>query len=263
MAYRTFHIVQLTDAYETSGVLYDNGNGASFLPRIETSEPYSSIDWTITGIRNCRRLKQTTQGNGDKTYDLPVFTLSGTIKGEGYKITATAKMPTDDGEFSATASYTVRVYQPKKISGTKYPLGVPKNKRGDGIYGYVQLNRHYHDGSNIVVDGNLYAHNRTKVTLNAASWYRHTQFAIDDGATLWTHQDPYPGKQLSPGETYDNSGSSSISYPVEDGDIGRDQRIRLNAHVHLQVAGQVWHEEDNAWTHEFTHKDNESYGEGD
>ena len=69
-----------------------------------------------------------------------------------------------------------------------------------------------------------------------------------------------PVTAVGPGKTYVDSGSSSISYPVR-GDIGEEQVIILNAHIHLQVTGNgttdVWDEENHAWTHTFTYEDNQ------
>ena len=270
-----FRIVEFpsdTEAYSYGGYPYHDAY-------LKTSEPYLWVEWWVND-----KLIDIDWGDGVKkeAYFWPNDTTPGTIKGKKHKIEAfVAFTDVEDVDwdwlpwnweymwdvlrFMDSDSYTVRMFEPKVISGTKNPVGVPENKLGKGIYGYVQLTRHYHKGRNIVVDGNLYAHNRTKVAVHAASWYRHTRFAIDDGRTLWTIEDTYPSGQLLSGKTYSNSGSSMISFPVETegGNIGKDQRIKLNAHLHLQVGGQVWHEEDNAWTHTFTYKDNESYEEGD
>ncbi len=133
-----------------------------------------------------------------------------------------------------------------------------KPKRGTGIYGHVELYRHYHDGQSIVVDASVYASNGTMVELNAASWYRHTQFGIDNGVTLWELEVQGPSEQLSSGESYNSYGSPMISYWVG-GNIEVGQEIKLNAHVHLQVGGRVWHEENNAWTHTFDRTHNKDY----
>lgn len=266
VVYRTFHIVRLTDSYSTNG--YDDGSGAYCQPLIETSEPYSSIDWEFDGVQ------RTTLGDGIKTVDSSNFfgPLSGTdVKGKKYTITATAKIPTGDGEFSATDSYTFIVYKPKVISGYKQP-DVWEKPNVTGVYGYVQLSRHYHDGSNIVVDGYVYASNPTdNVACEAKSWFRQSEYDAALVPTGWEKQDPpigvrNPATLMGPGEFYYDSGSSAISYPVKGGVIGKDQTIILNAHVHLQVTGNgvtdVWHELNHQWTHWFTYKDNASYEGG-
>ncbi len=60
---------------------------------------------------------------------------------------------------------------------------------------------------------------------------------------------------MEPGGVYANYGSSAINYGVG-GDIGDEQVIILNAHIHLDVSGVVWHENNHAWTHTFTKDDN-------
>ena len=254
--------VQKIDAFEiTYFEVYsdtDYGSGANATAYVNTDEDIICIRWSVDDVYS-----HTTHYGAGTRFASEIFRFTGDIKGNKHKITAEVWFWDGNNCVSDPDSYTFRVFQPKIISGTKKPVGVPKNKQGEGIYGYVELARHYHVGQNIVVEGYLYARNRTEVPLNAASWLRHTQFDINDGKTLWTMEDPDPGRQLLPGEAYSNSGSLMISFPVEGGDIDRGVIIKLNAHIHLQVGGQVWHEENNAWTHEFTYKDNESYEEGD
>lgn len=236
-----------TEDYSWSGYTYHTAY-------LKTDVPYTAVDWYIGDWQ----YQETDQGDGvtKEAYFSPYDKIPGEIKGKKYEITAKVWFPNTH----EVRSYKVRMFEPKIISGTKKPV-VAKNLQGDGIYGYVELRRHYHDGSSIVVEAYLSARNKTKISVRASSWLRHTRFAVDDGRTLWTTEDPGPSKDVPPGEIYSNSGSSMISYWVG-GDIEENQEIKLNAHIHLQVSGQVWHEENNAWTHTFTHEDNESY-EGD
>ena len=264
--YRIVEFPSDTEDYSYDGYVYHTAS-------LKTSEPYLWVEWWVDN----KRIKYS-WGDGvtKEAYFWPE--TPGTIKGKKYKIEAFAIFTDiEDVEWDLVPwnwdylgmlwrfmdfdSYTVRMFEPKVISGTKYPRGMPKHKLGKGIRGRVELKRHYHDGSNIVVDASVSAWNRTKSPVDAASWFRHTRFSVDDGRTLWTIEDTRPSRQLPSDDTYYQPGSSMISYPVR-GDIKKGERIRLNAHIHLAVGGQVWHEEDNAWTHTFTEKDNESY-EGD
>lgn len=158
------------------------------------------------------------------------------------------------------------MFKPKKISGTKYPLGILKNKRGTGVYGEVELYRHYHhyssemDKHEIVVYGFAYARNGTKLKVNADVLFRHSEFNAA-GEDVWKKEDPPENmpspykRKLSPGDTYSRYGSSSISYELE-GYIGKDQRINLDAHIHMVVAGHVWHTAGEEWRHTFTNEYN-------
>ena len=264
------------------------GGYSMYSAYLKTDVPYLWVEWWIGDT-----LVDIEWGDGTKTqsYYSPNDLTPGHVQGTKYKITGYATFTdVEDVDWDALPwnweyawmllrymdfdSYTVRMFESKSISGTKYPRAMAKNKRGTGIYGSVELNRHYHDGQNIVVDASVYAYNGTKETVHAVSWFRHTQFKDLDGdgldETVWSQEDPPEGMpnpykgELSPGTTYSKSGSSSISFPVDtdDGNIGPEQRIKLNAHIHMAVGGRVWHEENGAWTHTFDYKDNESY-EGD
>ena len=260
-----FGIPQKSDAFKiTYFYVYadtDYGSGANATTYVNTDEDIACIRWSVDNVYS-----HTTHYGAGTRFASEIFTFTGGIKGNNHKITAEVWFWDGNNCVSDTDSYKFRVFQPKIISGTKYPRGMAKNKRGEGVYGSVELYGHYHDGQNIVMDGSALARNRTKVDLNAYTSYRHTEFKDLDGdgldETVWWLEDSRPSKSLpKEGGTYSSYGSSMISYPVG-GDIRKEQRIKLNAHIHLQAGGQVWHELHNAWTHEFTHKDNESY-EGD
>ena len=231
----------------------DYGDGADVSAGLATDADILWVDWYIDGTYE----KTTICNNARWAYE-SFSQIPGSIKGEKHRIEAIVNF--SDGGSIDTDSDTFRVFAPKIISGTKYPRGMADNKKGDGIYGSVELYGHYHDGQNIVMSGSAFARNKTKVDLNAYTSYRHAEFKDLDGDGLdemvWSLEDPRPSKSLpKEGGTYSSSGSSMISYPVG-GDIGPDQEIKLNAHVHMDVGGVVWHEEGGAWTHEFTAADN-------
>ncbi len=233
----------------------DYGNGANATAYVNTDADILYIKWSVGGTVD----RWTMHEKGTRSVS-EVFSFTGGIKGNKYEIEAAVWFWGDD-DISDSDSYKFRVFKPKIISGTKYPGGISKNKRGEGVYGSVELYGHYHDGQNIVVSASAFARNKTKVDLNAYTSYRHAEFKDSDGDGLdemvWSLEDPHPSKSLpKEGGTYSSSGSSMISYPV-DGDIGDMQTIKLNAHVHMDVGGVVWHEEGGAWTHTFTAADNQ------
>ena len=233
----------------------DWGNGSNVTVSLGTDEDILFIDWYINGGYE----GSTIYGEGTRTATVN-FTLTGNIKGEKYKVRATVSFVESSDE---DGSRTFWVYRPKSISGIKQPSW--EKPRVTGVYGYVELSRHYHDGQNIVVTGYAYACNGTDETCRAISWFRHTEYDENLFPTGWEEQDPpfddpTPPTPMGPGTTYTNSGSSAISYYVG-GPIEDEQVIVLNGHIHLEVSGNgaqdVWHETDHAWTHWFTSADNQ------
>lgn len=236
----------------------DYGSGGDLWASLTANKDIYVIDWYIDNvkIKTTDHYQSPTISSGHVHLD----TRTGGIQGVKYWVKAVAWFSDKENNtfVSDTETSDVRVFAPKVISGTKYPRGMPEHQRGTGIYGSVELTRHYHDGQNIVVSGSVYASNGTTKELNAASWYRHTRFKIDDGTTLWSVEDPRPSDPLPSGETYSNSGSSMTTYSLGR-NINDGEQIKLNAHIHLVVGGRVWHEENNAWTHTFDHTHNEDY----
>lgn len=252
---QAFEIEEIRPFYYNYDLYQYGGTGVSHYTYVKTSKPFYSVTWYVDGV-----YAGYNYGGHKSTETSNYFYIGeGSISGTYYTVKAEACMIDAEGNTTyASDSYKIRVFQPKIISGTKYPRGIPEHQRGTGIYGSVELTRHYHDGHNIVVEGSVYASNGTKEAVHAVSWFRHME-----PATGWQRDDPplnepNPGKRLSPGETYDNSGSSMITY-----DLGRNinegETITLNAHIHLVVGGVVWHEENNAWTHTFDKTHNKDY----
>lgn len=230
----------------------DYGGGGYTYAYVTADENIDFIDWYIDDVYSFTSLHGNTKNVSEYLGD-----FDGDIKGRKYNVRAVVSFEESSDD---DATDTFRVFAPKMISGTKYPQGIPDHEHGTGVYGYVQLSGHYHDGQNIVMSGSVYAWNGTKAALQAESWYRHTEFKDLDGdgldETVWTREDPRPLKPLPASDSYYTSGSSMITYPLGR-DIKKDEKIKLNAHVHLAVSGLVWHEEHNAWTHTFKEEDNQ------
>lgn len=254
--YSRFRIVRLTDAYGTSGVAYDYGSGASFLARIETSEPYSSIDWSVDGVR-----QHTTLGDGVKTDAYPLFNLTGIdIKGKTYIITATAKILTENGEYPNTDSYKVIVYKPRSTTKVHGNDGV---KQHPNVSGYVELTRHYFDGTSIIMDGYVWASNPTNKGILCQSWFRQTQYdgngdqANPVGKPL---RQKVPSKTIKTGDpkhdsTYYASSDSTTDYFVG-GPIGLGKKYYFNAHIHLETGQDTRHVDSDPFITTFTEEDN-------
>ena len=213
----------------------DWGNGGYVGASLTADEDIYVIDWYIDNTRI-----KTTDHYHSPTRSVYVYldTHTGGIKGVKYEVKAVAWFSDVENNtfISNTETSDVRVYAPKYVSSIKQPTW--EKPTVTGVFGYSELSRHYHDGQNIVVDGYVYASNRTDNTCHAKSWFRHTEYNANLFPTGWEEQDPpinapNPATEVGPGESYSNSGSSSISYPVG-GDIQSGQFITLNAHIPLK-----------------------------
>lgn len=264
ICFLSFGMMSSSQAAITSLSAYgydDWGYGGNVEASLTADEDIYVVDWYIDDIYIKSSVYYEAPTRSVYAY---LDTRTGGIKGIEYEVKAIAWYFDENDMFvSDTETDDVRVYAPKFIYGVKQPSWEKPNVTG--VYGYVELSRHYHDGQNIVVDGYVHAYNGTDETCHATSWFRHTEYDANLFPTGWSKQDPpfnapNPATPIGPGEWYDNYGSSAISYKVG-GDIGEDQVIVLNAHVHLAVSGNgaqdVWHETDHAWTHTFDYWDNQ------
>ena len=160
-----------------------------------------------------------------------------------------------------TATYAFTVYKPIVISGKKLPIwGKPTVT---GVYGYNELSRHYFDGTDIIMDGYVYASNKTDNICRMTAWFRHSNFA-----TGWSDEHPAPTEDIGPDpedkgikRTYGPYGtdSSILNYYVGR-PIGKEEEITLNVHIHLVADGNgttdTWHGIDSRFDNTFTADDN-------
>lgn len=263
--------IEIIDMYTPSEI--DSNGWLCPYAYIETDKPFDGVDWFI-GDPNDDNLswRSTTGGDGVNTRawfypdgsDCP-----GHIKGTKYRVAARPWYYDDDTNCWWDREFRdFRVFEAKSIDGIKDEVEDDWEKPNvTGVYGYVELSRHYHDGSGIVMEGSVYARNGTEEDCTVRSIFRHTR--MDAGG--FKKQDPEdgPNNELPPseplfaGQTYSDSANSSyLRFPVPMGGvIGDLDSYRLNAHVHLEVHGNgttdVWHETDDAWTHTFTKEDNQ------
>ena len=204
-------VLNSSDAFEiTYMYVYpdtDYGSGANATTYVDADEDIVCIRWFVDDIYS-----HTTHYGDNTRSAYETFRFTGDIKGNKHKITAEAWLDPDVCMPAVPKSYKFRVFKPKKIIGTKYPLGIPKNKRGTGVYGEVELYRHYHryseeEGHNIVVYGSAYARNGTKQSCDADVLFRHAEFDTE-GNVVWKREYPPEGmpspyeSTLSPGDTY-------------------------------------------------------------
>ncbi len=263
--------IEIIDMYTPAET--DNNGSLYHFAYIETDRPYDTVYWYIGDPDDENSLQYIGETLGDGCATRAWFypdasDCPGDIKGEKYTVAAKAWYYNPWTKIGASDFETrdFRVFEAKSIYGIKEEDNWEK-PNVTGVYGHVQLTRHYHDGSGIVMEGSVYACNGTEEDCTVRSIFRHTR--MDAGG--FQKQDPEngPNNELPPsepllaGQTYSDSANSSyLRFPVPNGGVIRpDDRYRLNAHVHLEVHGNgttdVWHETNDAWTHTFTKDDNQ------
>ena len=185
--------IHIIDMY-TPSEAYNNGYFYHYA-YIDTDIAYDSVYWYIEDPDGNFQYVGETLGEGGNTraYFYPdASDCPGNIKGKKHRIAAKAWYYNRETETS-TSDYMerdFRVYQSKTkiISGIKQTSW--EKPKVSGVYGYVELSRHYHDGRYIVVDGSVSAYNGTDKTCSAKSWFRHTEYDANLTPTGWSRQDP-------------------------------------------------------------------------
>jgi hypothetical protein len=249
-------IVELR-SYNDTTVEYDYGS-TYFTFYVRTNEPYGGLLWYVDGDWEWGTL-------GDRSSQDHYFGLNlpGSIKGNTYEIEVFAVgiapnghlvLPTDDTD---TATYDFTVLKPIVISGFQTPSW--EKPRVTGVFGYNELTRHYFDGTNIIMEGWVYAYNQTGEDCSATAWFRHT------GPNGFQEEHPAPRGLFGPNQPSRSYGPyrakpMRLNYFVG-GPIGENRPHTLNAHIHLQVTGNgavdVWHGI-NGFDTTFTSADNPS-----
>lgn len=223
---------------------------------VETSEPYHGIDYYLDDT-----FIERVYGNGERTYDFLWYDESdfgGSVKGT--KHTLKLNVMQSQGN-DVVVTETFKVYKPIVISGKK--LSTWEKPTVTGVYGYNELSRHYFDGTDIIMDGYVYASNNTDNICQMTAWFRHSNFA-----TGWSDEHSAPTEDIGPDpedkgikRTYGpySTDSSILNYHVG-GPIGDRDRHTLNVHIHLVADGNgttdVWHGIDSRFDNEFTADDN-------
>lgn len=251
------HALEITNMYPSMGGYEDYSYGGVTFHHacVVTDSPYHIVDWYIDGERVGSVL-----GNGVWTsaYFNAYDEIPGKIKGTVYKITAKAYDP--EGNMD-TSSYEVRMFEPIVIGGKKQSTW--EKSTVTGVKGYNELSRHYFDGTDIIMDGYVYAYNPTDNICEMSAWFRHSNF--DTG---WSAEHSAPTEEIGPDPK--NKGikryygsyftdSSILNFHVG-GPIEEDEEFTLNVHIHLAADGNgttdVWHGIDDRFDNTFTAEDN-------
>ena len=161
----------------------------------------------------------------------------GSLKGTTYTIKAIAWDQENHWDiFLDTDSYTLTVYRPIIKSG--YNEVTLENARITGAYGYIEISRHYFNGTTFVMDAYASAYNGTDETLRAQAWFRQTEYTAPDGSAI-AIQEKRDTKGLNDVEVDNTYGPYTPDSFIVDFDIGRpigDTEVRyFDVHTHLQV----------------------------
>ena len=226
--------VNSSDAAEITGlsasVPDDWGEGANVSAHLATDEDVLWINWDVNGEDEWTSM----HSSGTRWVNVDLDTLTGDIKGNKYTITAETWFFDGDNCISDTKSYTFRVYKPIVKSG--YNEVTWEKPRITGAYGYVEISRHYFNGTTFVMDAYAYAYNGTDETLRAQAWFRQTEYTAPDGIVIDEKQDTKDLEDVKTGKTYGPYTPDSFIINFDnDGLIGKDEVRYFDAHTHLQV----------------------------
>ncbi len=212
---------------------------------VRTDKPIYHISWYI---EDEWVFGQTLDSTTSEAWFSPDDRISGSIRGNDYKISATVwEWDDEDAVFrSHSDSYTLKVFQASVDAGVKKT----------GVWGYARCSRHYYDGTNINVDCYIYAYNGTDKNWWAYGLFEHyiNNVKVADATQ--------PSVGLPDGTTYGpKTGSFSYRIPTDTGRIGRNKHYNSYAYIKLYVEGSdglkfIKDSWDASNTEKFTHEDN-------
>ena len=220
----------------------DYGDGGWVSVRLIADEDISWIDWYI----NDEYDKTTMHSNGTRWVYTSLDGFLGRLKGKKNNITAIVWFWDGDEFISDTESDEFRVFRPivvTEVHGTR-------GQQHLDIDGTVVLFRHYHDGSSIVMDGQVVAFSDDNIEYYGSAWFRHTRMDPNPVPFQEEHNAPSIKFDSMYGPYYTDS--SILNFPV-DGPIEGDKSYTLNAHIHMVTGEDARHVDS---TNTFTEDDN-------
>lgn len=220
----------------------DYGDGGWVSVRLIADADISYIDWYING----RHEKTTMHSNGTRWVYTSLDGFPGKLKGKKNSITAKVCFWDGDEFIFRHRSVEFRVFRPivvNEVHGTR-------GQQHPDIEGTVLLFRHYHDGSSIVMDGQVVAFSKDNNEYNGSAWFRHTRMDPTPVPFKEEHKAPSIRFNSMYGPYYTDS--SILNFPT--GGLIRDgESYTLNAHIHMVTGEDPRHVDS---TNEFTKDDN-------
>ena len=246
--------ILIVDMYTPSEV-YDD-DYFYYFGYVKTDKPYDIVYWYIGDPNdpddNFQYLGETL-GDGVKTrawFYTDASDCPGHIKGDKYRIGALADYYDEETEmwWDDWESRDFTVYKPISLSETGEKTGA---------YGYLEISKFYYDGSHIIMNSTIYAHNptnnpkakdRDEYRLIVAPWFWTQKYPAPNGQGGNEHRDTKPIEVIDLGETsqYFTPGPNTDPEPWLGGgqpfdrDIGtleKGKKVYYKAHAHLQVGG--------------------------
>ncbi len=217
----------------------DWGYGGYVGASLTADEDIMYIDWYIDD----KFVKTTMHSNGTRSVYASLDTRTGEIKGVKYEVKAMVYFlyPNYD-----TATDDVKVFKPVWL----WQVG-----ENTGAYGYAEISRFYYDGSQIIMDALIYAHNPTNnpkaqdpenYPLSVLPWFWTQKYPAPNGNAEDERRDTKSIEIIQLGKTSQtyNPGPLTDPDPVTGerkpftrnvGTIRKDNPVYYKAHAHLQV----------------------------
>lgn len=215
----------------------DWGSGTTVSASLTADEGIDFIDWYIDEAYD-----HTTDYNGETSVYEFLGTFTGDIKGIKYDVRAVVSFVESS---DADVSDTFRVYKPKWTTEVHGGGG----QQHPDVSGYVELTRHYFDGTNIIMEGYVSAYNGSDDEVRCSAQFKHT----------WSQEPFDPLEHDAPTDDVASGGSYGPHYADTmilnfhvGGPIG-DERYKLNAHIHMVTGVDNRHVDS---TNTFTDEDN-------
>ncbi len=214
-------------SYNNTNVEYSYNGETYFTFYVRTNEPYGGLLWYVDGDS-----KGGTIGDGNSQAHYFGLNLPGSIKGNTYEIEVFAVgldpngnlvLPTDNTD---TETYDFTVLQPKWETEVHGGGG----QQHPDVFGYVELTRHYFDGTNIIMEGYVFANNRSNETIRCSAQFKHTW----NKNPFKPLEDDAPSDDVASGGSYGPHSTDTmlLNFPVG-GLIGEGDSYTLNAHLHM------------------------------
>lgn len=215
-----FEIADMSPSYGSYEM--SNYSNWSHTARVRTSEPFSSVVWSVDGA-----VEHTTTGDGTTTVaSFSPYTLTGSVIGETHEIKAVAHI---NGGGSDTDTYTLTVYKPEIDSSIKKL----------GVSGHAELSKQYYSHPYINIDCYAYAYNSSNTDHPRRGFYefKHEVTGPNINVTKTEEEEAALGQIIPRGSSYGPFTSSTLSISIADGEVG--QSYTSNASVKLEVNGEI------------------------
>ena len=223
---------------------YDWGSGGYVDASLTTDADIYVIDWYIDDTY----LKSTFHYHfPTRSVNVSVDTRTGEIKGVKYEIKAVAWLSENNNYVSDIETDTVRMFKPVWL----YGVG-----ERTGAWGYAEISKLYYNGTHIIMDSTIYAHNPSNNPkakkpddnpMRVAPWFWTQEYPAPDGRGEDERRDTKDPEVIEVGETSQSFTPGTLTDPDPEtgerkpfdrfiGTLGEDDEVYIKGHAHLQVS---------------------------